>query len=64
MWGDNWQQCADTLQKFGFFESGVDKLVLKPFMINYAEEAIDRASKYQYNLMICEYYTDEIKLCY
>lgn len=30
-------------------------------MINYAEEAIDRASKYQYNLIICEYYTEEIK---
>ena len=33
-------------------------------MINFAEEAIDRASKFQYNLMICEYYLPQMKLCY
>lgn len=52
------------MEKFGFFEQGLEKIVLKPFMINFAEEAIDRASKFQYNLMICEYYLPQMKLCY
>ena len=64
LWGKTCQNCYKTLSQFGFFEQGVEKIVLKPFMINFAEEAIDRVSKFQYNLMICEYYLPLIKDCY
>lgn len=49
--------CKETLEKYEFIEEQQsDKIVLKPFMISYAEAAIDKDSKDKYYRIICNYY--------
>lgn len=66
MWGESWQKGKETLDKFGFLENektGV-KIVLKPFLITYAEESIDEVSKDKYSSDITQYYGKEMKEIY
>jgi len=39
----------------------VEKIVLTPFMINYAEEAIDRASKDNFSDIICKFFMELLR---
>ena len=41
------QECI--LQKFGFLENGGERVVLKPFLITFAEEAIDGPTRIKFN---------------
>jgi hypothetical protein len=49
MWGVSWKKCIETLQKFGFLENGGERVVLKPFLITFAEEAIDGPTRIKFN---------------
>jgi hypothetical protein len=49
MWGVSWEKCVETLSKFGFLEHGSERVVLKPFLMTYAEQAIDKPTRIKFN---------------
>lgn len=42
----------------------MERKVLTPFIINYAEETIDKESKEQFNFKIAEYYEEVLRKAY
>lgn len=45
-------------------ESSVKRILLTPYMLNYAEMTIDKESKERYNLKIAEFYEEMLRKCY
>jgi len=45
MWGSSHEKQTEILSSYGLLEIGVERKVLTPFIINYAEETIDKESK-------------------
>jgi hypothetical protein len=64
MWGQSYKHCKQTLDKFGFLEPDHSKIMLKPFLITYAEQSIDQDSENRLKSMITEYYAAEMKSVY
>jgi len=70
MWGDTWEKCKQTLGEFRFLDtsrnrnSGVEKIALTTFMVNYSEQAIEMESKYSIQDKICKYYTELLHQIY
>ena len=66
MWKGEWQASLDTLEKAGFMEqrSSNGRMVLKPFMITFAQTCLDKKSTDAYNMLICRFYANHLKSCY
>lgn len=64
LWGKTHNECLKTLFKFKFCEQDGAKIVLKPIMQTYAEEAIDRASQDKYVFVICQFYLKTLSAIY
>jgi hypothetical protein len=64
MWGESWEKSKKTLDDFGFLEPDCNKIVLKPFLITYAEQAIDQGSKERFNSIITDYYIKKMTEVY
>jgi len=52
------------LSSYGLLEIGVERKVLTPFIINYAEETIDNETRVQFNFKIAEYYEEILRKSY
>ena len=66
MWDDSWEKSKQMLDKFGFLENDNKRkrIVLKPFLITYAEETLDSDSKNKLNAKITKFYSKKIEEFY
>jgi hypothetical protein len=64
MWGDSHGKCTEILKSFGMLEPSTDRIILTPFMMNYADQTIDRASKELFNKKIAEFYEEMLRNFY
>jgi hypothetical protein len=64
MWGPSHEKCSEILGTFGLLEFGVERRRLTPFMMNYAEETIDKESKENFNMKIAECYEEILRTFY
>lgn len=64
MWGVGYGKCTEILKSFGMLEPSTDRIILTPFMMNYADQTIDRASKELFNKKIAEFYEEMLRNFY
>jgi hypothetical protein len=64
MWGSTHEECTEILKQFGMLETSVKRILVTPYMLNYAEMTIDKESKELYNLKIAEFYEEMLRQCY
>ena len=56
MWGKSHEKCSEILSSFGLLDFIDQRRKLTAYMLNFAEQTIDRESSNFFNCKIAEYY--------
>ena len=64
LWGGDIRTSLEILEQLSLLETGITKVQLTPYLIDYSQESIDEVSKLRFYVTIGSYYTKFLESLY